>query len=424
MRYGCVPNNPIAASALRPCKMSNGFFKTSKLLTVGQPAFAVPKCGQCGLYKTCRSPKMKVSGKGQRKILIVGEAPGREEDERGKPFVGPSGRFLEAALARAGIDMRRDCWITNSLICRPPSNATPTDYQLAYCRPNLTRTIRELKPIAIATFGDRALRTVLDGLWRDETGQLGRWVGWSIPTRPMNAWVLPTWHPAYLLRQNDPATNLWFDKHLGNLAKIDNPPWAGDPPDYQSQIDVVLDTNEAALRIRQNLLLGDFPAAFDYETTMLKPEGDGAEIVCCSICWGGRKTIAYPWSGAAIEATKEFLRSPCPKIASNLKFEERWTQRMLGIRVRNWAFDTMQAAHVLDNRPGITSIKFQAFVRLGVPIYDQHIKRFLISDGTMKRNRVKDVHIKDLLMYCGLDSLLEYKVAEIQMKELGYAELY
>ena len=105
-----------------------------------------------------------------------------------------------------------------------------------------------------------------------------------------------------------------------------------------------------------------------------------------------------------------------PKIAQNLKFEDRWTRVKLGHPVRNWLWDTMLAAHVLDYRRGITSLEFQAFVQLGVQLYDKHIKPYLKSVGQSRFNRIKELDLKDLLLYNGMDSLLTYKIAMKQMK--------
>ena len=118
-------------------------------------------------------------------------------------------------------------------------------------------------------------------------------------------------------------------------------------------------------------------------------------------------------------AMKDFLKSKTPKIGANDKFEERWCLKHLGISVKNWVWDTVLAAHCLDNRPGITSVKFQAFVRLGVEDYDSSVKPFLEGAGGNGRNRIREVDVGKFLLYCGLDSLLEYKVAKIQAREMG-----
>ena len=106
-----------------------------------------------------------------------------------------------------------------------------------------------------------------------------------------------------------------------------------------------------------------------------------------------------------------------PKIGANIKFENRWTKRNLGHYVNNWIFDTMIAAHVLNNKPKVTGLTFQAFVNLGQPCYEQNIKPFLKSRKNSKFNRIEELDLKDLLLYNGLDSLLTYGVALKQMKE-------
>lgn len=360
---------------------------------------------------------MPPSGKGKRKILIVGEAPGRNEDERGIQFCGKSGQSLLSALAAAGIAARRDCWITNALICRPPSNATPTDAQIEYCRPNLAKTIRDLKPEIIVPLGGRAVKSVLSGLWREDVGQVERWAGRQIPDRTLNAWICPTWHPAFLLRQNDRALDLWWERHLRAIARLECRPYGSDVEDLTRNIELITKPSEAARRIRGIMLLGDHPAAFDYETTCLKPELEGAEIVCCSICWEGRTTIAFPWAGEAIDATREFLRSKAPKVGANIKFEQRWTMEKLGCRVRNWDWDCMQSAHVLDSRAGTTSVKFQQYVRLGMQEYDSGLRPYL-KENKRGLNRIKQVSLRELLRYCAIDSLVEYLISDLQKQEM------
>jgi len=110
------------------------------------------------------------------------------------------------------------------------------------------------------------------------------------------------------------------------------------------------------------------------------------------------------------------LKSSIGKIASNLKFEERWTRYFLKHRVRNWDWDTMLAAHVLNNATGITGLKFQAFVQLGQSQYDKHIEPYLKSSKGQHLNRIREIPLKDLLVYNGMDSFLEIKLATLQKR--------
>ena len=396
-----------------------GFFSSSTLEKQKAPLYKVARCGLCQLYKTCKSPKMPVSGRGKKKILILGEAPGANEDEQGKPFVGKAGLLLSNTLQRLGIDMRRDCWITNALICRPEGNATPTDKQIAYCRPNVTKAIQELNPEIIIPLGAVAVKSLIAPLWKESVGNITRWLGWRIPNQKLNAWICPNYHPSYINRlektnQGPVALNL-FEQFLESAierTKLGRP-WL-ETPNYSTQVERIFDEEKAA-RIIHKMIEKGGRAAFDYETNMLKPDSKEAKIICCSICYEGRKTIAFPWLGSAITAMGEFLRSErVEKIASNLKFEERWTRKEFGHGVKRWSWDTMLGAHWLDNRRGITSIKFQAFILLGMEDYNHHIEKYLHAKGGNKSNKIDEIEMSELLQYCALDSLLEYIVADIQ----------
>src|SRR5690554_1278964 len=176
--------------------MPKGFFPESTLISK-PPLSLIPKCGACGLHKTCQSPKMPPSGKGRRKVLIVGEAPGAHEDEQGVQFVGKAGQFLQERLNELGVRMRTDCYITNALICRPPGNKIENKNAVDYCRPNLLRTLEEVEPHTVVLLGGTAVRSLVGALWKEDVGPLERWVGWNIPCTKPNVWICPTYHPSY-----------------------------------------------------------------------------------------------------------------------------------------------------------------------------------------------------------------------------------
>jgi uracil-DNA glycosylase len=399
-----------------------GFFFGSELLASKAPISNVPKCGACGLYKHCHTPKQPPDGKGKRRVLIVGEAPGAHEDKEGKPFVGPMGKHLERTLKKLGVDMRRDCHITNALICRPPDNEIDDRKKIDHCRPNLMRTIKELKPEVIIPLGGVAVTSLLGWLYKDDDlGSISRWAGFRIPEQSLNAWICPTWHPSFVFRQdrggNDVKLMLW-QNHLEQALKLHGRPW-DKVPDYEGMVEKLYKDKEIVQLINYFNKKGG-ALAFDYETNRLKPDNPNRAIISCSICWRGKRTIAFPWTPRVAEAMSVLLRGRSTwKIASNKKFEDRWTRVVLGHRVNNWLWDTMVNAHIADNRKAITSIKFQAFVLLGAQVYEQHIKPFL--EGKRKDiaiNQILDeIAIEDLLLYNGLDSLYEYKVA---MKQLHY----
>ncbi|HJS68473.1 MAG: uracil-DNA glycosylase family protein [Nitrososphaera sp.] len=118
----------------------------------------------CPLCKLARTRKNAVPGEGQlaAKIMFVGEAPGRSEDEKGRPFVGAAGRILDDLLQKAGIE-RSQVFITNVVKCRPPNNRVPEDDEAVACRPYLDRQIALIKPKVICILGRTAYASLLGG---------------------------------------------------------------------------------------------------------------------------------------------------------------------------------------------------------------------------------------------------------------------
>lgn len=141
-------------------------------------------------------------------LLIVGEGPGAEEDARGEPFVGKAGRLLDRMLEAAGLLDR--AFVTNTVFWRPPGNRTPTPEEQAVCAPFLERTFELLKPRAVLTLGAAAARQVLrtdEGITRLR----GRWGEWRLAEGDVAAPVMPTLHPAFLLRQPQAKREVWAD---------------------------------------------------------------------------------------------------------------------------------------------------------------------------------------------------------------------
>lgn len=118
----------------------------------------------CPLCKLSRTRKNAVPGEGQlsAKVMFVGEAPGRSEDEKGRPFVGAAGRILDEMLGKAGIE-RSQVFITNVVKCRPPNNRVPEDDEVAACMPYLDRQVALIRPRIICVLGRTAYSSLLGG---------------------------------------------------------------------------------------------------------------------------------------------------------------------------------------------------------------------------------------------------------------------
>src|SRR6195952_3805294 len=141
------------------------------------------------------------------RIMFVGEAPGREEDIEGLPFVGRSGQLLNRMIAAIGLK-RGDVYIANVIPWRPPGNRTPTPQETKICLPFIQRQIELVNPDVLVTLGNPSTQTLLstrDGIMKTR----GRWFDYDTGTRKIRA--LPTFHPAYLLRSPSYKRLAWQD---------------------------------------------------------------------------------------------------------------------------------------------------------------------------------------------------------------------
>lgn len=353
--------------------------------------------------------------------MYVGEAPGKTEDEKGKPFVGEAGQTLRGLLEEIGADLE-DGTITNAAACRPRNNEIE-DLHIESCRPAVYGTIRQAKPEVIILLGKSAVQSVIGPEWAGDLGEIGRWVGWRVPSAVHRAWLCPTYHPSFVARQrDDPALRKIVKDHLRDaLALLGTRPRPPSLADLSRQVEVI-ERPEAGVKRMDALAAKEGRLAFDFETTGLKPERAAQKIYCVSFCLEGEDTFSCPVTGDSHRVLSKILRNPrLLKIASNLKFEERWARRKLGHPVSGWYHDTLLAAHVLDNRRGVSSIKFQAYARFGIGDYNQWASPYFGTgaEGANGLNTIEKAPLKDVLSYCGLDSLLEFKVAVEQRKEMG-----
>lgn len=146
-------------------------------------------------------------GNPEARLMLVGEAPGRDEDIEGKPFVGRSGKLLDRMLAAIGID-RSTAYIANVVPWRPPGNRTPTPQETAICLPFIRRQIELANPDILVCLGGPSAQTLL-GIKDGITKARGRWMEYDTGTRTIPA--LATFHPAYLLRSPLGKRMVWRD---------------------------------------------------------------------------------------------------------------------------------------------------------------------------------------------------------------------
>lgn len=170
----------------------------------------------CGLKATAKHTVF-ADGDPKARLMLVGEAPGRDEDLQGLPFVGRSGQLLDRMLAAIGLD-RSQVYISNILPWRPPGNRTPTSAEIALCLPFIERHIQLAAPQILLLLGGIAVKALLntsDGIMR----MRGRWIDYR--TGELSIPALATFHPAFLLRQPAQKRQAWADL-LALREKLDS----------------------------------------------------------------------------------------------------------------------------------------------------------------------------------------------------------
>jgi uracil-DNA glycosylase family 4 len=163
----------------------------------------------CGDLKRSAKNTVFADGTPERGIMLIGEAPGRDEDEQGLPFVGRAGKLLDRMLAAIGLE-RSKVYITNVLNWRPPQNRDPSPEEAAACLPFLHRHIALVQPRLIVLLGAVSVRHVL-GLNEGIMRVRGRWEIYQSPQIEHPVPVMPTLHPAFLLRQPAAKRLAWRD---------------------------------------------------------------------------------------------------------------------------------------------------------------------------------------------------------------------
>lgn len=399
-----------------------GFWTEKETESTSRPDGKAYSCAACGLYKDVRSPRMKPFGNFKKGIMNIGEAPGEAEDHAGKPWQGKTGQLLARTYKKLGIDLFEDCININACHCRPQNNGgrnrTPTNYEIASCRRTTIRYVHEYKPKVIILLGNSAIYSLIGHRWKKDLGGITKWRGWTIPDQDFNCWVCPTFHPSFIERSESGIEDvIWIQDLKQAFARINEPFLKHVPP----RADIIED-----LYILDNITNPE--VAFDYETTGLKPHAEGHRIICGAVA--PSESHAYVFMIPKTKAERQpfinlLLNPKIGKIAQNMKFEHTWSLVRLKTEVQNWTWDTMLASHLLDNRPGITSLQFQVYVQFGVIDYKDETEPYLKAGGDSGNdiNRIMTLVNKPggkemLMKRCALDAVYEYRLAMKQRENI------
>ncbi len=205
------PSEPMPEAAVEPASANGDNGQTLTLepekvqrLKWRRLRHGVSECTRCELYRT-RTNTVFGTGAENADLMLIGEAPGADEDAQGEPFVGRAGLLLNNMLGAIGMQ-REEVFIANILKCRPPGNENPTPEQAEECRSHLQGQIELVQPRVILTLGSIATQNLLDV----ET-PIGQLRGQVYPLPGSDIQVVATYHPAYLLRSPRKKANVFED---------------------------------------------------------------------------------------------------------------------------------------------------------------------------------------------------------------------
>ena len=395
-----------------------------------------PICQNCGLNKNSKTPYMSYSGKGNKRILVIGGFSGQADDTAGKHFSGKAGKLLEKKLKENKIDLREDCWSINAIGCRfigKGSSKKPSAKQIKCCRPKIIETIQKLEPKYVWVLGESAIESLLGERHKNLT--VTRWERICIPDQMLNVFIVPIYHPSHILRKEgrvdeesgepDRGLSSMFDRQLkfavnclGKALPI---------LDYKSKITLLTDA-EKIINLLLDVEKNYFELEFDYETTGKKPYRPGHRIESISLCIEKEEGIhaySFPFMRQNFFKEEEFNKikeiwirilenSKIKKVAHNLSYEDNWSRILLNCKVNGWEACTMNTAHILDDRKSYCSLKFQAFIHWGIDGYDWKVKHFLGSGKNEEFNTIDRCPLHVLLEYGAYDALFTKMLREKQ----------
>ena len=398
------------------------FFTKKETQSKSRPDGKVYSCASCGLYKEARNPKMDAFGNFKKGIINIGNFPDAVDDKKGKQWQGKAGRLLSRTYRDIGIDLFEDCLNINAVNCY--SNDLPSGYQIECCRSVIVQKLLDKhKPKVIVLFGDIAVQSFLGQRYPKDLKNINLWRGWMIPDQDYNAWVLPVFDPEEVLDNSEQVLTIWKN----DLERVKTAVFTTFLTQPVCNIKYIDDLTILS-RIRRKIQV----MAFDYETTGLKPHAPGHRIICVSIATKNNVYVfMMPKTKKERQPFIDLLQDEkIEKMAHNMKFEDTWTRNRLRTEIKNWGWDSMIVAHLLDNRKGITSLKFQTYVNFGVIDYASDVTYYLQS-GTNNGNAINRIQElldkpdgeKTLLKYCALDSFYEYQLAMKQIKQMEFDSL-
>jgi uracil-DNA glycosylase family 4 len=343
-------------------------------------------CKPCGAYKTCNHPVMNGSGSENPIYFFVGEAPGSDEDDKeegGIPFIGEAGQLLKGMIKAIGISLK-DCRFSNAVRCRPPNNNIKHYPNVVeQCQPHILREIHATRPKVVILLGNTAIKSVLkkNGIMKlhGEVFDAGLWK------------YVCCFHPAYLLRNDNKATELKFKaalkvaRNIGERKKLSRT--------EKKRTHILVQDYKTLQEMRDHLLKQKYLAT-DIEGSTLNAYSRvrPAKLGCVGWAWSEMEACCFPIASRVglkvkvpeeefLEVMKEVWESPRIKHFTHFgKYDYVYSAVLHDIWLGGkdkcgYYADTGQMSYVLDERPGERGLKEWAY-RLGMGGYEQRKRQY------------------------------------------------
>lgn len=390
-----------------------------------EPKAPGAECSSCPLRDERAAPSLIPVG--VPRLAVVGEAPGFQETVYGEPFKGPSGKLLDKVLSYHGFE-REEVLYTNVCLCRPPDNATPPAAAQVACRGRLAHELAESGVRTVVALGGTAAANLVDDPRTITSLRIGPPKVPSVRLRESSVErVIPTWHPAYCLRNPDAFPTLVNDlekatrKHDGGWAE---PFWCyWDEPLVAVQ---ALDWLWTWQRENDSYeLVVDIEVGIEKDTAYDHP--NMYQMLCIGLAWRNGQAMvigeealksAQVWG----RIIRLFRRSRL--IGHNGKFDLAGLYPHTGA-LELW-FDTMLAHYALDERSGGHGLKVLAVERLGAPAYDDEIKVYVPRGGNyanIPREILYKYNAFDVACTWDLYNLFSMEMDEAELGDWPYPEL-
>lgn len=374
-------------------------------------------CAKCDSCPLVNEPMVPPSGPIEARLVVVGEAPGAEEVSRGAPFVGPSGTVLDYALSEAGIQ-HNEVYMTNTVMCRPPLNRTPSYEEVEACAPRLKAELDRTRGtlVALGLTASEALQ-----LTHLDRGQLTENTSWA-------GKVMHTYHPAYILRKpsDSPVFIQDIEKAVRGIMPA-NPKWSNPDIIHIEDIDTLKKYLDA---VPDNTWV-----AFDIETDQVKwyvsYDGTPADpILMLQMAWEDTWGIVLDdMMLYDVPETRVILRDFFKRVRTvghNGKFDVIFLTSHIGVRPR-LDFDTMLAHYILDEN-GMHGLKHLVQEIWGIPDYEEALIKQYLSSSNDRYSKIPfealaKYGVIDVIMTLQLRKLFEQKLRENNQYEWPFMNL-